>query len=408
MRRLTLAILFSAGCASSGARFPEILQVSPGVVPQTEATDVRVLGRHFAPRVHANFDGESQVDSGFELRVHGLTTAQALASVTWTSESELHARVPTWLPAGFYDLSLLDPHGRTARLAGAIEIVGAECTSDTQCDDGDPCTTHETCVAYHCLAGEADKDSDGDSYVDEACGGNDCHDDPSGCGALCNVDQLEGPFESPFCEDTHDNDCDAVVDAAEPSCAPTCPTLATLSLDFENTTARDTWIDEMDVDTPHGSAPFLRIGGAPGSEARALLHWDIASLPAGADVVGARVVAVVAASAPPAPIACHVVTRSWSESEATWRAAVTSSGSGNGEWSVAGGDFDPTPSDVTSVGIAQKAEWNVATAVRAMHANELPNEGFLLRGTDPAGVVQQLFSNETNQKNKLKVDYCLP
>jgi hypothetical protein len=57
-------------------------------------------------------------------------------------------------------------------------------------------------------------DGDGDNYVSDACGGNDCDDG----NAAVNPGATEGPSGDPTCSDTADNDCDGNTDAADPDC----------------------------------------------------------------------------------------------------------------------------------------------------------------------------------------------
>jgi hypothetical protein len=94
----------------------------------------------------------------------------------------------------------------------------AACTEDAHCDDGDPCTTSESCQAGTCLPGPADKDLDGDGYIDAACAGADCDDNPAACGAGCHPGGSEGPKGMPTCSDGWDNDCDTTIDTSDPDC----------------------------------------------------------------------------------------------------------------------------------------------------------------------------------------------
>jgi len=87
---------------------------------------------------------------------------------------------------------------------------------DPQCGDGD-C---ESCYAPACL----DNDNDGYGYP----GGNaEC---PQGSAEDCNDDAYavnpgatEGPYDSPTCSDTIDNNCDGKIDAADDGCTPPPP-----------------------------------------------------------------------------------------------------------------------------------------------------------------------------------------
>lgn len=112
---------------------------------------------------------------------------------------------------------------------GAEDCVAGDCVSGTalDCDDGNPCTDDDCDAAAGCLyvnntascsdgdactvgdqcsggacQGGAPRDGDNDSYVDEACGGNDCDDgDPD-----------INPGASELCGDGVDNNCDSQVD----------------------------------------------------------------------------------------------------------------------------------------------------------------------------------------------------
>jgi hypothetical protein len=113
-----------------------------------------------------------------------------------------------------------------------------ECTVPAECDDSDPCTDDD-CVAYACVytnntapcddgnactmddvcAGGACSgvplDQDGDTYVSDACGGDDCLDsDP---------DVNPGVFEAypgdPACSDGIDNNCNGYTDSQDAGCA---------------------------------------------------------------------------------------------------------------------------------------------------------------------------------------------
>jgi hypothetical protein len=77
------------------------------------------------------------------------------------------------------------------------------------CDDGDACTMADACQAGTC-SGEP-LDADGDGYVAASCDGNDCDD----------TDTQIHPevFEhGAACHDGADNDCDGLVDDADPGC----------------------------------------------------------------------------------------------------------------------------------------------------------------------------------------------
>jgi len=85
----------------------------------------------------------------------------------------------------------------------------------TACDDGDVCSSQDTCQDGTCTSGPTDKDTDGDTYLDGACpGGNDCDDGR----AFINPGETEGPYGDPICSDGWDNDCDTYSDMDDSGC----------------------------------------------------------------------------------------------------------------------------------------------------------------------------------------------
>lgn len=83
------------------------------------------------------------------------------------------------------------------------------------CDDGDPCSSQDTCTDGQCWTGQTTLDADSDGFFDAACpGGDDCDDqDPD-----VNPGTFEGPVDDPPCSDGIDNDCDGLTDEADASC----------------------------------------------------------------------------------------------------------------------------------------------------------------------------------------------
>jgi len=100
------------------------------------------------------------------------------------------------------------------------------CSGPGQCDDGDPCTTdacggdgsctHAAVPSCQRCTGTADCD-DGDRCTDDSCSGGVCvHAPLSGCTPCTPTAET--------CSDGADNDCDGLVDCADPDCAaaPEC------------------------------------------------------------------------------------------------------------------------------------------------------------------------------------------
>jgi formylglycine-generating enzyme required for sulfatase activity len=80
------------------------------------------------------------------------------------------------------------------------------------CDDGNPCTMEDACSGGICSGDPLD--DDGDTFVSNACGGDDCDD------AIpeINPSAVEGPKSDPVCSDGMDNDCDGFIDGIDTGC----------------------------------------------------------------------------------------------------------------------------------------------------------------------------------------------
>jgi len=85
----------------------------------------------------------------------------------------------------------------------------------TACNDGNICSTLDTCQDGSCTAGATTKDTDGDTYLDGSCpGGDDCDDNQ----ISVNPGASEGPFGDSTCADGWDNDCDTFFDINDTDC----------------------------------------------------------------------------------------------------------------------------------------------------------------------------------------------
>jgi hypothetical protein len=80
------------------------------------------------------------------------------------------------------------------------------------CDDSDACTMNDTCSGGTCTG--MPLDSDGDTYVSDACGGADCNDSDGNI----HPGVFEGPQGAPICSDNIDNDCDTLTDLNDDTC----------------------------------------------------------------------------------------------------------------------------------------------------------------------------------------------
>lgn len=104
-------------------------------------------------------------------------------------------------------------------------LTAVPCTQASDC--ADRCSSQTDCVAGACVSGPSTLDADGDGFIDGLCpGGNDCDDaDPA-----VKPGAPEGPEGELTCTDNADNDCDGLLDLAEPLCVPNAAPLARLTL----------------------------------------------------------------------------------------------------------------------------------------------------------------------------------
>lgn len=193
-------LIVLGSCAERLPRPLEIERVEPDAVSAGAPATLRLVGS-FEIDVHVNFDdrGGSSFDTTFAVAV-GLVPA---TSVVWIDHTTLEVKFDAAPGIGVYDVTVAAPDGRTATASAAVTSRSGpvDCTVDGDC--ADPCYTVYSCVSGSCQYGTADKDSDGDGFVDATCaGGDDCDDDPGGCGNAC------APSIPDIC-DGRDNDCDS-------------------------------------------------------------------------------------------------------------------------------------------------------------------------------------------------------
>lgn len=126
--RLWPAALLLVACAdrsSSGEPTPS--RVTPARGAASMAVAVTISGEHFEPLVFADFrSGQGQLTAAFSASLDdGDGGVVALDEVTWLAEHTLTARVPPSAPLGQYDLTVVDPLGRSGMLRSAFQLVSS-------------------------------------------------------------------------------------------------------------------------------------------------------------------------------------------------------------------------------------------------------------------------------------------
>jgi hypothetical protein len=102
---------------------------------------------------------------------------------------------------------------------GICDETGDQCVANPinegqACDDGLYCDVNETCQSGSCVSSQVRNCDDGDPCTDDSCdeAGDVC------ANLLVPRPGDEGPYGNASCGDTVDNDCDRMVDGADPDC----------------------------------------------------------------------------------------------------------------------------------------------------------------------------------------------
>jgi hypothetical protein len=104
----------------------------------------------------------------------------------------------------------------------------------------------------------------------------------------------------------------------------------------------DSWILESSPSSTHGGDSVLKVESKSGANARALFRFALPSIPAGCEVVQAKLRLYSSAYKDGRTLEAVRLGASWTESDVTWAnkpatagtAATTTSGSGYREWTV--------------------------------------------------------------------------
>jgi hypothetical protein len=273
--------------------------------------------------------------------------------------------------------------------AGDTCMAGVCAGAAVGCDDGNPCTDDACDAQVGCLhAPNTAPCDDGDecSMVD-TCAGGGCLGAPVGdldadgaCDAVDNCTAVYNPSQS-------DLDADDVGDA----CASTCVVLQRGG----NGAVADAGLSSNNPSVNFGSNLMIQTNGTGTSSA--LLRFDLASLPATAQIFSSDLAILRSASAL-GTITLHRVTAPWSESTVTWSSFANA--------------YDPAPTATVSNGAPVTNAFvsvDVTDLVQGWVTGTFPNEGVLLRQT--GGVSTYWVTSEATyigQRPELVVCYSIP
>ena len=206
--------------------------------------------------------------------------------------------------------------------------------------------------------------------------------------------------------------------AAEPSPAEPIPAAGpreALPRTITLPPARDNTLYQSEAgNISNGQGQHLFAGTTQKGELRrAVIAFDLSSIPPWADVVSATLALTMSKSiAGDLPVTLHTLTRDWGEGESD---ALADEGAGaaaapgdatwlfnrydTDRWAAPGGDFDPTPLATTTVGGSGRYAWTSAdllASVSAWVADPAGNFGWLVMGDEATTPSAKRFDSREN------------
>jgi hypothetical protein len=176
------------------------------------------------------------------------------------------------------------------------------------------------------------------------------------------------------------------------------------------TALADAYVDQALPDATFDLSQLVVTRWLPAGKAskRALVRFDLASLPAKTTILNAKLCLTLDLTASwSATLGVHRVTTAWAEANVSW----------NAPWQKPGGDFVAQASDSSKVAVFDPADtkvcWNVTTDVQALVAAPASNHGWLVRDQEEPqagnGETQWLAASESatpSRQPRLAVTHC--
>lgn len=169
---------------------------------------------------------------------------------------------------------------------------------------------------------------------------------------------------------------------------------------------RDSYITQEKPDERRGGDAQLRVKSENNKLMRALLQFDLSSIPPSANISSATLsLYVTTASGGTVTINAHRVTNSWNEDQVTWKARDKKAGL---LWSTQGGDYDPAVAAATSVDNAKNVwrSWDITGLAASWLSNPASNFGVILESS--GGKTEKIFrsSDDSTAKQRPKLEVC--
>lgn len=154
----------------------------------------------------------------------------------------------------------------------------------------------------------------------------------------------------------------------------------------------DAWIDQARATQNKGTDTNLRVLPAARKLRRAVVLFDLSSIPESGCVGSATLeLKLTAVQNTARTFAVHRVTQSWTESGVTWNRSDAST-----SWTAAGGDFAASASALVSTGTTNGAtlQWDLTADVQAFQAGTAPNYGWLVKDANEGSGGEFRFASD--------------
>ncbi len=182
-------------------------------------------------------------------------------------------------------------------------------------------------------------------------------------------------------------------------------TLAVASL----TASADTYIDDGASGINYGDSTSLVIDHSGGDigNVRALMQFDLGSIPAGATITSATLQLEATSNTGAFDINVYEVTEAWVEGSgngtadaASWDARQPSVA-----WSTPGGTYDPTIIATLNTSLIGQHSWDITSLVTAWYGGSTVNNGIIIGSPDGGGDVVTYDSSEGATPPTLVITY---
>lgn len=191
--------------------------------------------------------------------------------------------------------------------------------------------------------------------------------------------------------------------------------MPTITIQPDATAGLDTHLKQGDPSTNYATGQTFNIGcisSCSSDKGRAVIQFDLSSIPSAAGVVSA-ILSIYHSSNAGSPISADVyarrVTAQWDESQATWNNRLTGTA-----WGSAGGDATSTDQAWVNVPTTQNVfrDWTVTAIVQSWVSGTNPNYGFHISGQESNTTARKDFNSSDHsvagERPKLVITYTQP